>query len=205
MESVSNLSPPHDETRLAPNFRHLALLPVDTYWSDHAIAALAQCRKPDICCRRLPQFDYERARRRAGAMTGSSRSPTCGATCRRRSAFPAIIPCVPCERWSRRSCGTSRPSSISSPAKPGRPSIPPGHLLRALLLQVLYSVGSERLRMEQLDYNWRANSFRRRPLTNQLDDPLSELRRVRRRLFGIVDLPFCRNDGVSTKLGQLHT
>ena len=134
-------------------------------------------------------------------VTGSSRSPTCGATCRRRSAFPAIIPCVPCERWSRRSCGTSRPSSISSPPKPGRPSIPPGHLLRALLLQVLYSVRSERLRMEQLDYNWRANSFRRRPLTNQLDDPLSELRRVRRWLFGIVDLPFCRNDGVSTKRG----
>jgi transposase len=35
----------------------------------------------------------------------------------------------------------------------GRPSIPPEHLLRALLLQVLYSVRSERLLMEQLDYN----------------------------------------------------
>src|SRR5438128_1398949 len=38
-------------------------------------------------------------------------------------------------------------------AKVGRPSIPPEHLLRALLLQVLYSVRSERLLMEQLDYN----------------------------------------------------
>ena len=35
----------------------------------------------------------------------------------------------------------------------GRPSIPPERLLRALLLQVLYSIRSERLLMEQLDYN----------------------------------------------------
>ena len=35
----------------------------------------------------------------------------------------------------------------------GRPSIPPERLLRALLLQVLYSVRSERMLMEQLEYN----------------------------------------------------
>src|ERR1700688_1734882 len=35
----------------------------------------------------------------------------------------------------------------------GRPSIPPERLLRALLLQALYSVRSERLLMEQLEYN----------------------------------------------------
>ena len=35
----------------------------------------------------------------------------------------------------------------------GRPSIPPEKLLRALLLQALYTVRSERLLMEQLDYN----------------------------------------------------
>ena len=35
----------------------------------------------------------------------------------------------------------------------GRPSIAPEQLLRALLLQVFYSVRSERLLMEQLDYN----------------------------------------------------
>src|SRR5437773_11759084 len=34
----------------------------------------------------------------------------------------------------------------------GRPSIPPEKLLRALLLQVLYTLRSERLLMEQLDY-----------------------------------------------------
>ena len=38
-------------------------------------------------------------------------------------------------------------------ARGGRPSIPPEQLLRALLLQVLYSVLSERLLMEQRDYN----------------------------------------------------
>jgi len=38
-------------------------------------------------------------------------------------------------------------------AQTGRPSIPPEQLLRALLLQVLYSVRSERLLMEELNYN----------------------------------------------------
>ena len=38
-------------------------------------------------------------------------------------------------------------------AKVGRPSIPPERLLRALLLQIFYSVRGERLLMEQLDYN----------------------------------------------------
>ncbi len=35
----------------------------------------------------------------------------------------------------------------------GRPSIPPERLLRALLLQVLYSIRSERMLIEQLEYN----------------------------------------------------
>lgn len=35
----------------------------------------------------------------------------------------------------------------------GRPSIPPEKLIRSLLLQVLYSIRSERMLMEQLDYN----------------------------------------------------
>src|SRR6202171_6744673 len=35
----------------------------------------------------------------------------------------------------------------------GRPSIAPEQLLRALLLQVLYTVRSERMLMEQLEYN----------------------------------------------------
>ena len=35
----------------------------------------------------------------------------------------------------------------------GRRSVPPEKLLRALLLQVLYSIRSERQLMEQLEYN----------------------------------------------------
>ena len=35
----------------------------------------------------------------------------------------------------------------------GRPSIPPEKLLRALLIQMLYSIRSERLLMEEIDYN----------------------------------------------------
>ena len=38
-------------------------------------------------------------------------------------------------------------------ADTGRPSIAPERLLRALLLQIFYSIRSERLLMEQLDYN----------------------------------------------------
>jgi transposase len=38
-------------------------------------------------------------------------------------------------------------------ARTGRPSVPPEQLLRALLLQVLYSIRSERMLMEQLEYN----------------------------------------------------
>ena len=38
-------------------------------------------------------------------------------------------------------------------AREGRPSIPPERLVRAAALQILYSIRSERLLCEQLDYN----------------------------------------------------
>ena len=38
-------------------------------------------------------------------------------------------------------------------AKTGRPSIPPEKLLRAQLIQMLYTVRSERLLMEEIDYS----------------------------------------------------
>lgn len=38
-------------------------------------------------------------------------------------------------------------------SKIGRPSVPPEQILRALLLQVLYTIRSERMLMEQLEYN----------------------------------------------------
>ena len=51
-------------------------------------------------------------------------------------------------RW--RDC---RLGSTGCTRRSGRPSIPPEQLLRALLLQMLYSIRSERLLMEELDYN----------------------------------------------------
>ncbi len=53
-------------------------------------------------------------------------------------------------------------------AEGGRPSIPPEKLLRALLLQCLYSVRSERLLMEQLDYNLLFRWF----VGLNMDDPI---------------------------------
>lgn len=53
-------------------------------------------------------------------------------------------------------------------AKRGRPSIPPEKLLRALLLQVFYTIRSERALMEQLDYNLLYRWF----VGLNMDDPI---------------------------------
>ena len=53
-------------------------------------------------------------------------------------------------------------------ASTGRPSIPPERLLRALLLQVLYSIRSERMLIEQLRYNMLFRWF----VGINLDDPV---------------------------------
>src|SRR5208282_5838883 len=50
----------------------------------------------------------------------------------------------------------------------GRPSIAPEKLLRALLLQMLYTVRSERMLMEQLDYNFLFRWF----VGLNIDDPV---------------------------------
>ncbi len=61
-------------------------------------------------------------------------------------------------------------------SKYGRPSIPPERLLRALLLQVLYSVRSERLLIEQLNYNILFRWF----VGLNLDDPVWHPQRLPR-------------------------
>lgn len=53
-------------------------------------------------------------------------------------------------------------------ARAGRPSIPPEKLLRALLLQILYTLRSERMLMEQLSYNLLFRWF----VGLNLDDPV---------------------------------
>jgi transposase len=57
-------------------------------------------------------------------------------------------------------------------AQGGRPSIPPEKLLRALLLQLLYTVRSERQLMEQLDYNLLFRWF----VGLSMDDPVWDVR-----------------------------
>jgi transposase len=55
----------------------------------------------------------------------------------------------------------------------GRPSIPPEWLLRAQLLQIVYSIRSECLLMEQLDYNLlcRAGGSENPPSVNSRHPP----------------------------------
>jgi transposase len=67
-------------------------------------------------------------------------------------------------------------------AKVGRPSIAPEKLLRALLLQVLYTVRSERMLMEQLNYNLLFRWF----VGMNIDDPVWDVTvftKNRERLF----------------------
>lgn len=69
----------------------------------------------------------------------------------------ARVPMTHHLRPSRQSVDTAlaalSPKLTKLYAQTGRPSIAPEKLLHALLLQVLYSIRSKRLLMEQLDYN----------------------------------------------------
>ena len=66
---------------------------------------------------------------------------------------PATHPLRPIRQITDRVLETLSPKFTAMYSTIGRPSIPPEKLLRALLLQVLYTVRSERLLMEQLEYN----------------------------------------------------
>jgi transposase len=66
---------------------------------------------------------------------------------------PADHPLRPIRRMVDEALAKLSPVFDEMYSEVGRPSIPPEYLLRALLLQMLYSVRSERLLMEQLTYN----------------------------------------------------
>ena len=66
---------------------------------------------------------------------------------------PADHPLRPIREMTDRILLELSPCFSSMYAEIGRPSIPPEKLLRALLLQVLYTIRSERMLMEQLNYN----------------------------------------------------
>lgn len=67
--------------------------------------------------------------------------------------IPSDHPIRPIRAMVDRALVTLSPTFDAIYADHGRPSIPPEQLLRALLLQVLYTVRSERQLIEQLDYN----------------------------------------------------
>jgi transposase len=69
-------------------------------------------------------------------------------------------------------------------ARMGRPSIAPEKLLRALLLQVLYSVRSERLLMEELDYNMLFRWFVGLNMDDRVWDPTTFTKNRERLLQG---------------------
>ena len=67
--------------------------------------------------------------------------------------IPADHPLRPMRAMVDRALDEVSPRFAKLYAQTGRPSIPPERLLRALLLQVLFSVRSERQLMEELEYN----------------------------------------------------
>src|SRR5579883_1754697 len=88
----------------------------------------------------------------------------------------------------------------------GRPSIPPERLLRALLLQVLYTVRSERMLMEQLDYNLLFRWF----VGMNIDDPVWDVTvftKNRERLLaaGVADTFFAQVLAQARSQGLLST
>jgi transposase len=66
---------------------------------------------------------------------------------------PAEHPLRAVRRMTEQALAELEPVFAGMYAAGGRPSVPPGQLLRALLLQMLYSVRSERMLIEQLEYN----------------------------------------------------
>jgi transposase len=77
-------------------------------------------------------------------------------------------PLRPIRRMTDAALRTLSPRFDRLDATIGRPSIPPEQLLRALLLQMLYSIRSERLLMEELDYSVLYRWF----VGLSLDDPI---------------------------------
>ena len=86
-------------------------------------------------------------------MEPTSSRDRCSATCRSRSGCRQDHPLRAIRRITDRALERLSPRFGTLYVKFGRPSIPPEKLLRALLLQALYTIRSERQLMEQLDYN----------------------------------------------------
>src|SRR5438093_10378702 len=96
---------------------------------------------------------------------------------------PADHPLRAIRQLTDRVLATLSPTFTRMYSTIGRPSIAPEKLLRTLLLQVLYTVRSERLLMEQLEYNLLFRWF----VGLNIDDPVCDrtvFSKTRARLLG---------------------
>lgn len=85
----------------------------------------------------------------------------------------------------------------------GRPSIPPERLLRALLLQVLYTIRSERMLMEQLEYNLLFRWFVGLGMDDQVWDATTFTKNRDRLLAGDIARLFFEQVGSQAKMCEL--
>src|SRR5947209_12180332 len=90
-------------------------------------------------------------------------------------------------------------------SKIGRPSVPPEQILRALLLQVLYTVPSERMLMEQLEYNLLFRWF----VGLNLDDPVWDVTVFTKNRTRLLEADIAKKffqlvDRKSTRLNSSH-
>src|SRR5438132_3535668 len=83
----------------------------------------------------------------------------------------------------------------------GRPSIPPEKLLRALLLQVLYTIRSERMLMEELNYSLLFRWF----VGLNLDDEVWDVTVFTKNRERLLKAEVARRDRKSTRLNSSHT
>jgi transposase len=77
----------------------------------------------------------------------------CSATFLRKKRVPAEHPLRPIRKIVDEILEEMSPKFQKLYSDVGRPSIAPERLLRSLLLQIFYSVRSERMLIEQLQYN----------------------------------------------------
>lgn len=77
----------------------------------------------------------------------------CSATSALKTGYRPSILCASCARWSMPCSASMSPEFEAVYERKGRPSVPPEMLLKALLLQILFCIRSERLLVEAIDHN----------------------------------------------------
>jgi transposase len=114
-------------------------------------------------------------------------------TIRLEEFVPANHPLRPIRTWLNQALANmdARFSAMyEADVKGGRPSIAPEKLMRAMLLQVLYSIRSERLLVEQISYNLLFRWF----VGLAIEDPVwnhSVFSKNRDRLITLMPSPNC--------------